>query len=287
MNELAPVGNNSQINSFDQADLKTLTQKEPRLEFDLETDRVALTANDKKMLYKYLLDLTKSGSEVESTLRSKWDINVKFKKINIVIAGPFNVAVASDEITLLVGKPSEYRLLFASTAALYGHELGHYLSFFDEKGGLTPPIGSNRSERMQSYRSQLNANGDLPRKYFNDIPFHLLPSNILFAEDSEKRPGSFYFASELVATKAAIQLCGRDEAKKFVKSMIELRINKKNPYEMMYLLVLAREFGLHSQESLMMSKIKEGEKLWTDTISTDELIAAMTNFFEQVSLKHQ
>lgn len=252
-----------------------------------------LSPTDRNKLYNYLKLFILSAHGVENTLKLKWSIPQVANKIEILISlklhafGHFNNASAKDGlIQVIIGNPKEYDRFFAISTVIYAHELGHMLFEYDKKGKLPWSKGMSTATYFKDLQFALSQDGKLERKYLEDIPFCLLPKELLF-QGKATATGLLSIITELIADKVSLQLCGYKEARGSIRSKINDSLDTKNPWGRLFLIVLAREFKLNHEEEVLCKRLAELDCPWESSISTEELLNKMSEFFRQVSLKHQ
>jgi len=185
---------------------------------------------------------------------------------------------------MILGDPREFHT-FVSPSSIYAHELGHHFSSFDLSGKNIFTNLRSEAEKIERLRASLTLNGSFNGKYLH-IPYDRLPSDLLYRPQSTNR-GFLYFVWELVADKVALQLCGYDESKKRIEGNLKEALNSKEPWLILHLLVLAREYKLENYEKILLGKIKKHEKNWSAIIPTEQLLNSLSTFFNNTTLKAQ
>ena len=270
-------------------DWESISAADNRLLISREDFTRFFSRREINLLLKYLALQIEANHWVDNELRNKWGIYATFSKIVVKAPwGRFNdhgVVLGKDLLRIRLGDPREFHS-FVSPQAIYAHELGHHLSSFDSRGmNIFSNVGSE-SEDIERLRASLTLNGNFDGKYVY-VPYKLLPSELLYRPPSMER-GLLYYADELVADKVALQLCGYAESKRRVSiNLKEILKKDKNPWAILHLLVLAREYNLKSYEKILLYKIKRHEKHWGKIISTEQLLNSLSDFFNKVTLKRQ
>jgi len=251
-----------------------------------------LSPADINNLFKHLSILLLSARDVEKNIKSEWGIPRTVKKIEVLICGNFNNMIAdTGSIHVLIGNPDEYDSFFVSPAPLYAHEVAHTLLMHDNKGKFSWNAGMPAIECFNILKSELSPDGTLKRKYFEDIPYNIMPKELLFPEKAA-RNSLMYYANELIADKVSLQVCGEKEAGIHVKRKLENGIRSshlltKDAWQGFFLTALAREFKLGHEENIMRQRLDGIECPWISSISTEDLLNKASVFFNKVSLKHQ
>jgi len=226
------------------------------------------TTNFKKKeieaLLKYLYSLIKAGHFVECKLINEWGIKESFPRIIIQAVGPSNQAFGSG--LFLPGDPKDFPGFFASPCALFAHELGHSL-----------------------HLRRFNAEGKR-LTFFEALPYSLMPGQLMPpSPDGDRFYGNLFndVLIELIADKAALQLCGFEETQKDIAAKIKTSKGSKNPWILLFLLTLAKEFKLGTEEKWLLKKLSHHRQPWKKVASTQDLSNSLSKFFKQVSLKKQ
>jgi hypothetical protein len=272
-------------------DWESISAADNRLSISREDFTGFFSRREINLLLKYLVLQIEANHWVENELRNKWGIYATFSKIVVQTQpwGRFNehgVVIGKDLLRIRLGDPREFHS-FVSPQAIYAHELGHHLASFDSRG---MNIFSNAQlmfgTAVEPLKASLTLNGNFDGKYVY-IPYKLLPSELLYRPPSMER-GLLYYADELVADKVALQLCGYAKSKRRISINIKEILKKdKNPWAILHLLVLAREYNLKSYEKILLYKFKRHEKHWEKIISTEQLLSSLSDFFNKVTLKRQ
>lgn len=246
-----------------------------------------LSPNERCALLKYLQSQVKSIHQIENELVKKWGITEKLLEFGFAAGGPFNNAVVgiSGAVDFCLGAPNGYSEFFASPASLIAHELGHYLSYFSPDGGIRYTTDT-LIKNAEADKFSLNSEGNLDSKYLEDIPYNLLPPQLLFSYEPDGNE-LHYYANELLADKIALQLCGFEKSRKRIKVKIEKGMTSNNPWQLLHLAVLAREYNFECYEGVLLEGIYKRQHLWINEVQTDELIDLLSEFFQKVSLRHQ
>lgn len=235
----------------------SITALDSRLMIGQETFDENFSQRELNSLRKYLFLLVNAGHFVECKLRNEWGIEKSFPRIIIQATGPFNQAYARGHF--MPGDPSDFSRFFASPCALYAHELGHHLTGFtaDDKQLI----------------------------YFETLPYSLLPDQL--SPSSPNGDLNHYVLTELIADKAALQLCGFNESQKDIAAKIKGSKNNRDPWVLLFLLSLAKEFHLEADEKWLLRKLSHNHQPWENTISTQDLVNLLSEFFQKVTLKGQ
>ena len=96
--------------------------------------------------------------------------------------------------------------------------------------------------------------------------------------------------NEIIADKVALQVCGYEKSRKRVDAEISRKYPKPkhvHHWDLLALLVVAREYKLVEHYAFLRREIKPGESKWNKVISTEDLIDKLTEFYRKISLKNQ
>jgi len=252
-----------------------------------------LSPADKGKLFNHLKSFIISTRDVEKDLMLNWGIPRTVKEIEILMPGAFNNAIAGyNSIQVLVGEPKKYDSFFSAPGPLYAHELGHNMFFYDGNDKLSKYATVIECDGLT--RKDISPDGKLKRKYFEDIPYNILPKELLFPKKAADQTGFglMYFTDELIADKVALQICGDKETSIHIKRKVKERIewfssNEKNPWEYLFCITLSGEFKLGPEEKILRQGLAGMKCPWQSSISTEDLLNKMSEFFRTVSLKHQ
>jgi hypothetical protein len=280
-----PAHQDSATGHDNRSTLPDLMRKEPRL--SAESLGSAPLQGGALAVLSRLVDAAHS---VEAQLQEEFGIHDSFSKIKVLVPGPFNNALVNPNtgtLNVIVGRPSEYADFFAAPRCLYAHEVGHLLAAFDS-------TGRNRYAGLQGGpamykvdRELLNSRGNLPSKFFGEIPYNLLPHDLLFP-DKYDSDGLLYFANELISEKVALQICGPQEAREYHERKVRRGCTDfENPFGLMQCHTLATKYDIHQDRLRLRERIDKNASRWANTISTSDLLGSMAQFFDSIELRHQ
>lgn len=252
-----------------------------------DDEKMAIEQNIPKMHVPRLLasinGFAEASLRVNRAFQSKWGIPCLVDRMYISAVKHYGNVAASERrsIFINVGSPEIPLKGLNIPDAIYAHEIGHLLSYYDANGNL-----QWCGFPLTRYATRLAAssfNGKLKLKYFNDIPYDMFPREALRSSSR-----LMLLIEETIADKAALQVCGRDVAAKRVKQRLSMDPNTiKDPWLCFQLIFEARVFGFKGREKVFQKKLDQFGSSWDKPLQRDDLLQRLLKFFHGVSLKHQ
>lgn len=283
----APSGQTTQ-------DWSAVTNLDPRVRLDETMTIWSPRTEWRQSAIKFMTAFIEAGHQVERDLEAKWGIPAKFNFIDFSSGGGF--ASAANFGIVRYGIALDIQEMFRSLPffrAIYAHELGHYLSRIGCDGKSIFSYGYfDTLKDAKELKYLLNENGDLPSKYLEPIPYHLIPSQLLIVPDDWKslsgNIGVFYEIQELIANKICHQLRGFNEAREYARRRIktELGFEATEPWGSLHSYALASELDLPEYKDELFRRIDKHKDQWKGVVSTQQLIDIFIQFYRGVSLKN-
>ncbi len=246
---------------------------------------------DRQNILEHANGLVDAVLKVEATLQDRWSISATFAAIAFRPFTPTDMTGISSQGSLkfILGSAEFNDFFYASPEGMAAHEMGHYLSYFDHQG-MNRHAWRQTADTLKEFQDDLRLlmrQGHLNSIYFDPIPFTpFIP--LMDGRSPAENFNLYECLQELLADKAASQISGEAAVRKTRRPGLRIWRKMDAPWLNVRLFTQARKFGLHWYTLNRLYKIIRGETAeWGNVYTTGELLEHLSNFFDEVSLKHQ